>query len=346
MKRTHLPNVVFAVAPFRLSFGGAADSIDIAQKIGGTTFLNVGLETVRAHVILVRLPLDKKVVVNWSRGKEEVELSEINKIKHDLFREAFKSLKITSSIEAHFIASISAKEEGGTGLGSSGAFMVAILHALHAFKGEDVSLKKLVEEASHIEIDILKKPIGWQDQCASAFGQLAEYRLSESGRLEVLPIHLSEKELETLESSLLLFFVGGNRKPAEKTLQKQKEEREKKLEVYVKLKNLVLPIRESIEKGDLRMMGQLIEEGWQLKRSLSQTTTSQIDEIHDFGLENGAFGGRLLGAGGGGHFLFVVPKEKQKTFRSAFQRKGLRELHVRLSRRGSRIISQDNSFAY
>lgn len=334
-----LPDLVLAATPYRLSFGGAADSYEVAKLLGETAFINTGIQ-VFAHVLLMRRIFDQDIFLHHTWGREIRKPFQIESIKHDLLREGLKLTGIEGSIEILLFASISSKKQGGLGLGSSSAFCVAILHALHAFKGEEVTPLQLAEEACQIEIDILKKPMGIQDQYAAAFGTLNEYRLNKNGKVKILPI---KADLNQLEKNLLLFFTGGSRF-ANDVLVKQKAKLEDNLSIYKDLISLVPKIRESLEADQIEKLGILIDKGWQLKKMLDHVSSPFIDKIYDLALKNGAIGGRLVGAGGSGYLLFVVPKENQTEVKEVFKKRGLPELPLKFSRSGSKIIFRKSLF--
>lgn len=332
----YLPDVVVVEAPHRFSpVGAAGDSREIARLLGGeTAFINAGLQ-VFAYVILMRR-FDEDIILHWRKGREIAESpAEIENFEHELFREALKLLKIEGSLEAHLTAHISSREEGGAGLGSSSAFMVAILLALHSFKGEQVSPEQLVEESCQIEIEILKKPMGVQDVLASIHGVFNEYRLSQDGEIRIYPIYIPEKKQEYLERNLLLFRVGGTR-CTEKVLGRQKARTGKNIGIYAQLKEMVPSTRKCLENADIEGLGELMQQGWELKKQLGDVSSSTIDDIYEQALKNGAWGGRLLGAGGGrGYLVFAVPVKNQNRLRTSLN---LPELPIRFARTGARVI--------
>ena len=218
-------------------------------------------------------------------------------------------LDIDKGIE---IVSISDIPSGGTGLGSSSAFLVGLLNALHAWKGEETTPKQLAEEAVKIEREILKEPGGKQDQYMAAFGgiQYMEFKKDESVLLK--PITLSETSRKRLKENLLMLYTGSQRKSTE-IHQLQAKEVPNKVETYLKMKDITSELYNSFSKDIIDNTGRLLHENWILKRQLAQGITNpEIDSLYDSALKEGAQGGKLMGAGSSGFLLFYAEKGKHK----------------------------------
>ena len=230
----------------------------------------------------------------------------------------------------------------GTGLGSSGSFLVALLKALHAYKGEDISAKKLAEEAADIEMNILNEPIGKQDQYISAFGGVLNLEIEKNGNVIVSTIDSSYSTMEELENNLLLFSTGIKHSAVEVISDQKKnlESDEKKMDQMHIVKEIGMEIRSALEKGDTSKVGKWFNVHWESKKRFSKKMTSpKIDAFYELGIKNGATGGKLVGAGGGGFILFYCEKNKVK-LRNAMKKVGLKEMPFRFDSGGCKIIYQ------
>ena len=305
--------MIITQTPLRVSLiGGNTDFPAYFKKYGGAVLTT----TIDKYIYcIVKKRFDDEIWINYSQ-KEKVK--EVKDIKHDLVREAMKLTGIDKGIEITFLSDIPSE---GSGLGSSSSVTVGILNALHTYKGEYINSRQLAEEACKIEVDILKKPIGYQDQYAVAFGgfNLIEFK----NKITVKPISPA-----WISNSLMLFYTGKTRK-AEKILAGIKLNRyvldKIKGEVYQKLDHITDPI----------ILGDLLDRYWAFKIKLNKAVTNRsIDKMYLNLLKAGALGGKIVGAGGGGFLLITVTPEYQKEVRQL----GYRELVFKLSKFGSRVI--------
>jgi D-glycero-alpha-D-manno-heptose-7-phosphate kinase len=263
----------------------------------------------------------------------------IDDIRHPLIREALRLHEVPPPVEVVSMADIPA----GTGLGSSGAFTVGLLRAVHALKRKYVDPGIVAEEACKIEIDILQQPVGKQDQYIAAYGGLACFEFLEDGEVRVNPLNISNSTLYDLEEHLVMFFTGYSRN-ASAVLDDQKIRSElgdsTMLENLHVMKQLGQCIKLALERGDVRRFGELMHEHWQHKRDRSPGTTNEgINRWYDIGRENGAIGGKLVGAGGGGFLLFYA--DDRDALRGAMQREGLREIRFGFDHEGSKLLARD-----
>ncbi len=318
--------------PFRVSFfGGGTDLPAFYEKEYGQVLST----TLAAHMYITVHALSRlypfRFRISYSRTEQ---VQDVNDIQHPVVRESLKLLGIDTPMEITSIADIPSK----TGLGSSSSFTVGLLHVLHAFKGELVSAAQLAEEACHIEIDLLREPIGKQDQYAAAFGGLREYTFREDDTVNIRPVTCKQETLTALFDHLLMFYVGGTRKVKE-ILQEQQTKTPLKMDTLRQMRDLGekgVKILHS-QQRHLVEFGELLHEAWELKRSLtSKISSSVIDEWYARALEAGAVGGKLLGAGGTGFLLLFVEKHKQARVRQALE--GLVEQAITFESEGSRII--------
>jgi len=302
--------MIITQTPLRISLlGGNTDFPKYFNKYGGACLTT----TIDKYIYcIVKRRFDKEIWINYSI-KEIV--TDIKDIKHDLVRECMKLVGVYEGVEITFLSDIPSQ---GSGLGSSSAVTVGLLNALHNYIGESVSARQLAEEACKIEVDILKKPIGYQDQYAVAFGGTNFIEFSKDF---TSVFHISNWNGE----KLALFYTGITRK-ADKILSKMK------LNKKILDKNKELAYK-AVDGGDL---GALLNEYWWLKKALNKAVSNKfIDKTYTKALDAGAIGGKIVGAGGGGFLLLVIPPELK---RNVVDEIGLEELPFNISHYGSRVI--------
>jgi D-glycero-alpha-D-manno-heptose-7-phosphate kinase len=295
---------------------------------------------------VVTCGIDKYVyVVTKRRFEEEIRLSysiteivdSIDKLKHPVVREALRLLCLRSNIEIVSIADMPAE----TGLGSSGSFTIGLLHALHAFKDENISRNELAEEACALEMDILKEPSGKQDPYIAVFGGFKCLDISKDGKVTVSTLKIPDDTIHELQNNLVFFYTGLKRSSAF-VLHDQnsaiKVEESAALDSMQHIKDIGYRVKRALEQGDLSEFGRLQNEHWLAKKSTSSKISSKpIDRYYDLGIKNGAFGGKLVGAGGGGFLMFYCENGKNK-LRKAMACEGLKEVRFGFEREGSKII--------
>ena len=313
--------------PLRLSFlGGGTDFEEFYLKHGGAVLCSAINKRI---YIIVKGRFDEMTYVNYSR-KEIVD--NVSKLKHDLVREAIKLCGITGGLELTTLADIPSE---GPGLGSSSAITVGLLHALYTYKGQTVEAATLAEEACRIEIEILGRPIGRQDQYIATYGNTQFITFNRDG-IEVEPVVVSLKDKRRLNDSLLLFYTGIVRKSSD-ILGEQKSNINQRIDTLKQLKILAYEARDALGKGSLDELGEIMHQGWELKKGLASGITNPfIDDIYRRARQAGAVGGKISGAGGGGFLLLYCPQEKQESVRQAI--KNLRELHFNFQSDGSKVI--------
>lgn len=325
--------MIISRTPFRISFlGGGSDLPGFYAKSKGAV-LSVAINKymyISVHPFFNR----KKIQLKYSKTELCSSLDEIN---HPIFREVLRYLNLKEGLE---IVS-SADVPSGTGLGSSSSFTVGLLNSLYSYKGEYVLKSRLASEASMIEIEKLGEPIGKQDQYASAFGGMNIINFNLDGSVDVNPISLKQSILKKLEKNLLLFYTNISRRAGDILVQQRENiKSEKKFSIQKKMVELVWEAREALYQGKLQSFGELLNKGWQLKKSLTdKISNSIIDNYYSIALENGAIGGKLLGAGGGGFLLLYCEKENQEDLRKALC--DLYELKFSFDWQGSNIIYDD-----
>ena len=283
--------------------------------------------------VIIKERFDDLIYINWT--KKEI-VDSVDKIEHELVREALEKTGIERGVEITTLADIPSE---GSGLGSSSSLTVGLLNAFYTFQGIQTPSDVLAREACEIEIDIIGKPIGKQDQYAAAFGGLNEIIFHKEGKVRVNKVNLTNDKIRILGSNLLLFYTNITRL-ADGILKKQKDETETLYGTLLKMRNQVSFVKRSLENGDNDSLGFMLKEGWDLKRSLVSTISNpQIDDMYERALKSGAVGGKICGAGG--FLLLYVLREKQNAVRSTL--KGYRELPFMLERFGSRIIFNQRS---
>jgi len=262
----------------------------------------------------------------------------VEEIEHRIFRAALQMTGIKAGIELHSTADVPA----GSGLGSSSTFTVALLNALHAYKREYVTQKQLAEEACRIEIDILGEPIGKQDQYLAAFGGLTCLTFDKNGEVFVEPLQISNDLQDQLENSLLLFFTGKERSASEILSDqdnRSKAEDAQMLQNLNKTKEIGLYTRKYLEAGQIDTLGELFHEHWENKKKRSNGMSDpMIDEWYEIARKNGALGGKLIGAGGGGFLMFYCDNGSKRKVITAMQRAGLRWERFRFDYDGAKIL--------
>jgi D-glycero-alpha-D-manno-heptose-7-phosphate kinase len=337
--------MIITRTPFRLTLGGGGTDLPSFYREHGGFILAVGID--KYMYLAVNTPIvDDKIRVRYTDSEL---VDNVDQVQHTLAREAMRHFDISTGVEIVSIADIPA----GTGLGSSSCYMVGLLNGLHALMQRQATPWQLAEEACHIELEVLKKPIGKQDQYMAAFGGLTTLEIGKDGVVRAMPLKLSVDLVEALESNLLLFFTGETRNATEILKQQDRGTKERDKTVVsslTEIKDIGVEIRDSIMRGNLRRFGELLDIHWQSKKRLSSGITNpQIDAWYELARYHGAIGGKISGAGGGG-FLMVYCEDRKAELKEAMRRAGLRELHFRLEFEGSKvvfdIVSRDGRLAH
>ncbi len=323
--------MIITATPFRISFlGGGTDYPAWFEKFGGAV-LSVTINKycyLQARVLPPFFEYKNRVV--WSRIETTLDAESI---EHPAVREALRYLGITDGLEVHHFGDLPAR----TGLGSSSSFAVGLLHALYSLRGEIVSKRRLADEAIHLEQTLLKENVGIQDQIAAAFGGLNRVEIGQNGHYEVQPLLMSAARKRAFEEHLILLFTGIARH-ASAVAKSQIDALPEKEAVVRRMQALVGEGIEVLANGnDLRAFGDLLDESWQLKRSISDAvSTATVDEIYARARAAGAIGGKLLGAGGGGFMLLFVEPAKRAAVSAALG--DYLQIPFRFERSGSRIV--------
>ena len=323
--------MIITRTPFRISFcGGGSDLPAYYQKNGGcviSTTINKYM-----YIIIHKSFSSKQTVLKYSQT-ETVE--KIDDIKHLIFRECLKK----EGVEGVEIASV-ADVPQGTGLGSSSSFTVGLLNSLKCYKREYATKEDLANAACEMEINRCGSPIGKQDQYAAAYGGLNFYQFNRDNSVSVEPVLLPSDKYAELESNLIMIYVGGEHNASDilKEQGKNIDTKKDKEQSQKKIVELTYELKEQLEKGNIDVLGEILDENWKIKRTLADGITNPVfDEIYTRAIKNGALGGKILGAGGSGFFLFYVPKVKQDKFRRMMT--DLPEMVFRFDHQGTIPIS-------
>lgn len=328
--------MIISQTPYRVSFaGGGTDLPAFYEKEVGAV-LSVALKQHMYVTVSPRFDVTTRVAYT----KLETAAS-IDDLQHELAREALRITGLGRHLEITTIGDV----PGGTGMGSSSSLTVGLLNALWAYKGEVSSARRLAEEACRIEIDVLGKPIGRQDQYAAAFGGLNYIEFHANDQVSVEPVAHRPGFLRDLEERVLILYTQQQRS-ADAILEKQSQGTADRMEVLRRMRDLARELRDSVGgKGDLGHFAELLHEGWVLKRSLGfGIATDTVDEWYEAARKAGAQGGKLLGAGGGGFLLLVAPPERHAAIRRALGHP--RELPFEVEPRGSRIIFISDRYSF
>jgi D-glycero-alpha-D-manno-heptose-7-phosphate kinase len=337
--------MIITRTPFRVTLGGGGTDLPSFYREHGGFVLAAAID--KYMYLNVNTPIvDDKIRVRYT-GSEMVD--HVDDVQHTLAREALRHFGISTGIEIVSVADIPA----GTGLGSSSSYLVGLLNALHALLQDQATPQRLAEEACYIELEVLNKPIGKQDQYMAAFGGLTALDIAPDGSVSLTRLDLDLDLLESLEHNILMFFTNEMRDAAA-ILKKQDEATRTKDGTVVKslreIKDIGREISDAISKGDLRRFGELLDVHWQSKKRLSNGISNpQIDAWYELAKRNGAIGGKISGAGGGG-FLMLYCEDNKARLRGAMRAAGLRELKFRFDFEGSKVVfdvvSRDGRLAH
>lgn len=326
--------MIITRSPLRISLGGGGT--DLPSYYQKHTGFLVAAAIDKYVCITLHQTFVPELIIKYSQLERVHSLEEI---QHPIIREALKLTGVAGSgLELTSMADIPA----GTGLGSSGSFTTALLKALHTYKKNLVHPRELAEQACHIELDRLKEPIGKQDQYIAAYGGLTCFQFLPDGRVDAWPLAVSQETLYNLEDNLLLFFTGYSRSAS--SILKEQDSKSKTsdrnmIDNLHFVKDLGYQSKEALEAGDLVKFAELMDVHWQHKKKRSGSMSNgKIDEWYDLARDNGALGGKLIGAGGGGFLMFYA--EEKTCLRQVMADAGLREVRFRFDFEGTRTVLQ------
>lgn len=325
--------MILSRAPLRITLGGGGTDLKSYYSKYGGFLIAAGIN--RYCTILANKRFYDSIRLSYS----QMEIRDsVDEIEHRIFREALRLTGINRNIELHSTSDVPAN----SGLGSSSCFTVALLNALHTYNGDYISKKDLAEEACHVEIDILGEPIGKQDQYMATFGGITCLTFGKDGSVLVEPLRISDETIEQLESNLLFFFTGKERSASE--ILKEQDEKSKKNDPDMdqnlhQIKDIGLKTREYLEKGQVDVLGDLLHVHWETKKKRSQKMSDPfIDECYEEARKKGALGGKLMGAGGGGFFMFYCKNNQKHMVTESLNKMGLRREKFHIDWDGARIM--------
>ena len=326
--------MIITRSPLRISLGGGGTDLKSYYSEFGGFLIAAAID--KYVYITLHQTFVQELIIKYSKMER---IKTVEEVEHPIIREALIMLGIkTPRLEMTSMADIPA----GTGLGSSGSFTTALLKALHSFKQHLVHPEELAEQACEIEIDRLGEPIGKQDQYIAAYGGITCFSFLPDGKVKAVPLKISRETFYNLEDNLLLFFTGYSRQ-ASKILKEQddksKSQSKDMMDNLHFVKELGLRSKNAFEKGDLREFGRIMNEHWEYKKKRSKSMSNpKINEWYDLAMKNGAIGGKLIGAGGGGFLMFYT--EDKKKLRHTLMEAGLEEVRFRFDFEGTKVVVQ------
>ena len=327
--------MIISRSPVRITLGGGGTDLkSYYSKYGGAL---IAAAINKYTLVTAHTRFDDDIKLNYSKSEQ---VKSVNEIKHNIFRETLKLLDVKKGIELTSLSDI----PSSSGLGTSGSFTIALLNALHTYKREFISQKQLAEEACKIEIDILKEPIGKQDQYISAFGGIISFLFAKDGAVTVEPVKMNEESQDELHNNIMLFYTGISRSASE--ILKEQNEKSIADETDVintlhEIKKIGLETKLALEKGDVDKLGEFLDLHWNIKKRLSKNISNKfIDDCYELAKSSGALGGKIMGAGGGGFFMFYHNgNNNQKTsFVKVLSKVGLKKMRYSFDFEGSKII--------
>lgn len=331
--------MILSRAPVRITLGGGGTDLEsYYSKYGGFV---IAATVDRYCSVLASKRFYDSIRLSYS----QMEIRDnVDEIQHRIFREALKFIGIEKGIELHSVADVPAN----SGLGSSSSFTVALLNALHTYKRDFVTQKQLAEEACYIEIDTLREPIGKQDQYITAFGGITCLTFDKTGEVLAEPLRISDETIDKLGSNLVFFFTGKERSASEILSEQNEKSKINDLEMIQNLhqiKDIGLRTRKYLEKGNVDVLGEILHAHWEIKKKRSRKMSDPfIDDCYEVARKNGAIGGKLMGAGGGGFFMFYCNNSDKHRLSQAMKKMGLKPERFHFDFEGARILINMKGF--
>lgn len=326
--------MIVARAPLRVPLGGGGTDLPSYYSRFGGFFISAAIDKY-VYVTVNRPASDDLIRLKYSRSEE---VSHVHELEHDLVRASLQELDLSRNLEIASMADVPA----GTGMGSSGSYLVALLMALHTLKRDHQPKWELAEQACHIEIDLAGHPVGKQDQYVAVWGGLNCFEVNGNGDVIVTALKIPSYALEDLERCLLLFNTGSTR-ASNSILSQQKNDTERGdpavVESLHRTKELGAAIKDALEEGDLARFGHLLHQHWVNKKSRSsRISDGRIDHVYEMAREQGALGGKLIGAGGGGFLMVLAENGNLRRVREAVCSAGMSEMPFRFDLEGAKTL--------
>jgi D-glycero-alpha-D-manno-heptose-7-phosphate kinase len=324
--------MIITRSPLRITLGGGGTDLPSYYQMHEGFLIYAAID--KYIYINVNTAFDKGIFLKYSQLERVLDVADV---RHPIIRESL----IVSGVNASNIEiTTSADIPAGTGLGSSGSFTTGLIKALYSYKHSNINQEDLAELACHIEIDRLKEPIGKQDQYIASYGGISCFTFTKSGKVSVAPLMISADTLIELEDNLVLFFTGFSRSASSILRDQEVRTKHDDVEMIKNLhyvKSLGFASKSALESGDVRLFGELMHEHWEHKKRRSNGMSNQeIDRLYELAKNNGAIGGKLVGAGGGGFLMFMA--EDRVRLRKAMREAGLMEVRFRFDFEGTKVV--------
>lgn len=330
--------MIIVRAPLRISFVGGGSDLKDFYKVYPGKVISATIDKY-VYVVINPAPLLKGITARYSIIEN---VKDVKKLKNDRIRETMLALRIKENMEIGTFSDLPI----GTGLGGSSAFTVALIKGLSTYLGRRLDKQEIAEMACKVETDLIKEPIGKQDQYVSTYGGFNVFDFKSNGEVKVDSIFLDYKKRIDFENNILIFFTGTTRQAAT-VLAEQKTNTLHHVETLKSMVSLVKPFKNKLMKGDFEALGNLLHENWLKKKTLASKISNQvIDQLYETGLKSGAIGGKILGAGGGGCVLFIAPLKRRIKVGNALKLKAqklnledFKEIPIKFVQSGVEIIS-------
>jgi len=323
--------MIIVRSPLRISIGGGGTDIPSYYKEKGSFFISAAIN--KYVYVTITKPFEKGIYLKYSKIEKT---NKVETIKHKIIKEVLKQELIENKIEITTLTDIPSK----TGLGSSGSFSTAMIKAIYSFNQKMIGRRELAEKACDIEINKLKQPSGKQDQYISVYGGISEFNINKNGIVKAKNLKISRETVLDLEDNLLLFFTGFSRNSSMILNEQNKKTIKSDVQIIKNLdyvKSLGLEIKKELLKGNCNNFAKLMNEHWNYKLQRSKNMSNKtINEIYTFAIKNGAVGGKLIGAGGGGFLLFYTNTPNR--LRKAMAHKKLEEVRFKFDHEGVKQI--------
>lgn len=326
--------MIIVRSPLRISLGGGGTDLPSYYRDHSGFLIAAAID--KYVYITLHETFVNELIIKYSKLER---VTNVNDVEHPIIREAMNHVAVGAPrLEITSMADI----PSGTGLGSSGSFTTALLKALHTLKKNMIHPKELAEEACHIELNLLKEPIGKQDQYIAAYGGITCFRFLENEHVEAWPLKIDQETLFNLEDNLLLFFTGYSRSASSILKEQDSRSKEKDKAMIENLhfvKELGMKSKDALEGGDLHEFANLMNVHWDYKRKRSANmSNNHIDDWYELARKNGALGGKMIGAGGGGFLMFYT--DDKARLRHTMRQAGLEEVRFRFDFAGTQVIAQ------
>lgn len=325
--------MIITRTPLRIPLGGGGTDIPSYYSQYGGFLISAAIN--KYVYVIINSRFENSIRLSYSRTET---VDSFEEIQHPIVRECMRLVGLEKGVEIVSIADL----PGSTGLGSSSTFTVGLLRALHAYKGESISPHQLAEEAYWIEVGILKEPIGKQDQYISSFGGAVSMSIETNGQVHLQPLPLGKESIQNLEQTLLLFYTGFQRSASDVLAEQNQSiarDVDSVMDAMHQIKEIGYKSADALVSNDFNLFGNLLDQHWNAKKNLSTNiSNSQIDFWYELAMKNGALGGKIMGAGGGGFFMFCCPNKEQGRVRKVLADEGLQEMNYYIEPEGSKVL--------